>query len=94
MYEPRVTRRPGGLGFWTDFLTQFVLPVGATTAGALTTRFIARPSSPSQEDVERQIKLQHQLEIERMLVQQQQTGQVASFALPAIGILALVMLLR
>lgn len=88
-------RRDSGLGFaWMPILTGLVLPVGATVSSALATRFISRPSSPSQEEIERQIKLQHQLEIERMLVQQRQTEQVASFALPAIGILALVMLLR
>lgn len=86
-----------GLGL-APWIIPVLTSVGATVAGALTTRLLSGPSSPSQKDIEAQMKLQTQLDIQRMMaaqqVQQQQTSELGSYLLPALGVVALVMLLR
>lgn len=80
--------------WWLSYL---VLPIGASVGGALATKYIVG-GSPSQKDIEKQMKLQQQLEIQRMVqqqaVQSQQTQEVGSYLLPALGVVALVMLLK
>lgn len=98
MYSQRVAYRnvhrdADGLGI-APWLVDLIVGVGGSVSSAVATRLISRPSSPSQKEIEDQIRLQHQLEIERMLMQQQQTEQVAKYALPLVGLVALVMLLR
>ena len=100
MYTP-LERDRAGLGFvvpWDQLLSSVILPIGATAGGALATRLIAGSSSPSQKDIEAQLKLRAQLDIQRMQAQQhtqqQQTESLMRYALPAAGVFALVMLLR
>ena len=66
-------RDRAGLGFipFSQLLETIILPIGATAGGALATRLIAGSSSPSQKDIEAQLKLQAQLDIQRMQAQQQ-----------------------
>lgn len=97
MYAPRTF--PGsvassdGLGFpiWAIGL---ITSVGATVAGALATRWISKPGSEQQRQVEAQIKAQQEMEIRRMMMEQQTTQQTMSLAVPVLGGLALIMLLR
>jgi hypothetical protein len=82
-------------------LPVFVIPLVAAVAGAFAgpaaARLFSGPSSTSQEAVEKQIKLQHELEIKRMLeqsrIQSQQVDQLAPLVLPALGLFALVAVL-
>lgn len=87
-------RRPvDGLGVLPVWVIPLITAGGAATA-TIASALIMRPSSPKQEAIESQIKLQHELEIKRMLAQQQQTEQLMPYVLPAVGVVALVMLLR
>lgn len=83
-----------GLGI-ADWVIPLITSVGASVGGALATKLIL---SPKKKDVEAQMKLQTQLDIQRMMagqqIQQQQTAEVGSYLLPALGVVALVMLLR
>lgn len=92
MYAREAVSR-GGLG-----LPAWVVPAIVAGAGAggtiLAAKIAAGASTPKQEDIERQIRLQHQLELERAMVGQQQFERTSSLLMPAIGVLALVMLLR
>jgi len=88
-------REPEGLGMaW--FIPIIAAAVSAFAAPAAV-RLFSGPSSTSQKAVEAQIKLQHELEIKRMLEQQkiqtQQVGQLASYAPLALGALVLVAVL-
>jgi hypothetical protein len=91
-----MVRQPDGLGLL------WFIPIIAAIAGAVgsaaATRLISGPSSPSQRQIEEQMRLQQRLEIERMLeqerVQQRGTEQIVSYAPLALGAVALVMLLR
>jgi hypothetical protein len=92
----RPVKEPDGLGiFW---LIPILVAAAASVGTAAATRLISGPSSPSQKQVEAQLKLQQQLEIERMVqqqqLQQQQVQQLAKYALPALGLVALVAVLR
>lgn len=67
----------------------------ATAGGAVASALVSRASrSSEQKEIEKQIKLQHELEIQRMLVEQQSTGQAMSYAVPLLGGLVLLMFLR
>lgn len=83
-----------GLGL-APWIIPIVASVGSSVAGALATKWLL---SPKQKDIEAQMKLQTQLDIQRMMagqqIQQQQTADVGSYLVPALGVLALVMLLR
>lgn len=96
MYSPTLRRAPEGLGLpFEQILTDFILPVGATVGGALATRLITGPSTPSQKDIEAQMKLQTQLEIQRMMAAEQSTSDLAKSLLPVGAVvLGLVLLLR
>lgn len=86
-----------GLGFG-PLVAGIIAAIVSAAGSAAAQRLISGPSSPSQKQVEAQLKLQSQLEIRRMLeqsrIQQQQTDQIAKYALPLLGIAAVVMLLR
>lgn len=86
-----------GLGI-ADWIVPLITSVGGAVGGAIATRAILGRPSPSQKEVEKQIRLQQELEIQRMLEQQriqsQQTQELGGYLLPAVGILALVMLMR
>lgn len=90
-------RKPEGLGL-APWIVPLLVSIGGTAGGAFATRLIAGPSSPSQKDLEEQIRLQHRLEIQRQMqaaaIQRQQTAQLGSYLMPALGVAALVMLLR
>lgn len=92
----RPAREPEGLG--VAWLIPLIISLVTATGGAVATRLISGPSSPSQKRVEAQLKLQQQLEIQRMheqqKIQQQQTEQLGQYVLPALGLVALVMVLR
>ena len=79
-------------------LPAFVIPLiailGGATATIVSAKIMAGASTPKQEEIEKQIRLQHQLELERRAMEQQQTQQTASFLMPVVGVLALIMLLR
>lgn len=89
-------REPEGLG--VAWFIPIIAAAVSAFGGVAAQRLIHGPSSTSQKAVEEQIKLQHQLEIQRMLEQQkiqaQQTDQLSRYALPALGLVALVALLR
>ena len=94
MYSARQTE---GLGFAFDFgkiLTDVIIPVGGTIGSAFAVKLISGPSGPSQKEIEKQIRLQQQFEIQKAVMQQQQTRELMQYALPAAGLVALVMLLR
>lgn len=95
MYVMRA-RNPEGLGL--PWFIPVIAAIGASTGSALAHRLISGPSSPSQKDIEKQLKLEQQLEIERQMqaaaIQQQQTEQLGKLLMPALGLVALVMLLR
>lgn len=97
MYVLRPAREPEGLGI-APWLIPLIIGIATSAGGAVATRLISGPSSPSQRQVEAQLRLQQQLEIQRMQeqqrIQQQQTAQLAQYALPALGLVAVVMLLR
>lgn len=93
MYGPAL-RQPDGLGGFADILANVILPVGGAIGGALATRLVMGPSTPSQKDLEAQMKLQTQLDIQRSMVQQQQTMEFAQYLVPAAAILGLVLILR
>jgi hypothetical protein len=89
-------REPDGLGvLW---FIPIIVAVAAAAGSAAATRLISGPSSPSQRQIEEQMRLQQRLEIERMLeqerIQRGQTEQIVSYAPLALGAVALVMLLR
>lgn len=92
----RPTREPDGLGL--AFIPMLILSLAGAIGSAAATRLISGPSSPSQKQIESQLKLQQQLEVERMIqeqqLQQQQVSQLAQYALPALGLVALVAVLR
>lgn len=92
----RPRREPEGLGL--PWFIPIIAAVAGTVGSAAASRLISGPSSPSQKDIEEQIKLQHQLEIQRMFeqqrIQQQQVQQLSSVALPALALIGLVMILR
>lgn len=96
MYVVRRAREPEGLG--VAWLIPLIVGIATSVGGAAATRLISGPSSPSQKQIEEQLKLQQQLEIQRMLeqerIQRQQVEQISKLAIPAIGAVALVMLLR
>lgn len=94
--RPTFGREPEGLGlFW---LIPIIAAAAGTIGSAVATRLISGPSSPSQKQIEEQLKLQQRLEIEKMVtqqqLQQQQVEQIKQLAIPALGIAAVVMLLR
>lgn len=89
----RSRQEPDGLG-----IAPFIIPlitVLAGVGGTIAAARISRPRSPSQMERERLLRLQTQLEIDRTMAQQQQTGQfISRYALPAAGMLGLAFLLR
>lgn len=97
MYAPRSFPGPvassDGLGFpiWAIGL---ITSIGATVAGALATKLITKPGSAEQKQIEAQIKAQQQLEVQRLMMEQQTAQQTMSLAVPVLGGLALIMLLR
>lgn len=86
-----------GLGI-ADWIVPLLTSVGGAVGGAVATRLIIGPSSPSQKEIEKQLKLQAQLDTQRAIQQQaiqsQQVQEVGSYLVPAVAILGLVMLLR
>jgi hypothetical protein len=90
-------REPDGLGI-APVIIGIIAAVASAAGSAVATRLISGPSSPSQRQIEEQMRLQQRLEIERMLeqerVQQRGTEQIVSYAPLALGAIALVMLLR
>lgn len=92
----RPAREPEGLG-----IVPWLIPIIAAVAGAFGTAGAARlfsgPSSTSQKAVEEQIKLQHELEIKRMLeqerIQREQGEQLKDYVPLALGALVLVAVL-
>lgn len=72
----------------------FIIAAAATIGGSVLAAKIAAGAGPNQQEIEAQIRLQQQLQIERQTLEHEQTLQTASFLLPAVGALALVMLLR
>jgi uncharacterized membrane-anchored protein YhcB (DUF1043 family) len=91
-----MVKEPDGLGL--AWFIPIIVAIAGSVGGAVATRLISGPSSPSQRQIEEQMRLQQRLEIERMLeqeqVQQRQTEQIVSYAPLALGAVALVMLLR
>ncbi len=88
----RSRREPDGLGIVP--LVAGIIVAVAGVGGTIAASYIARPRSPSQMERERLLRLQAQLEIDRMTAQQQQTESLMRYALPVAGVLALVTLLR
>lgn len=86
-------RTGDGLGIAPAVLAIILAGIGGAST-ILATRLAAGASSPKQKDIERQIRLQHQLDLERRAFEQKQTEQMGKFLLPAVGAFALVMLLR
>lgn len=66
----------------------------ATIGGSVLAAKIGAGAGPDQQEIEAQIRLQQQLQIEQQTLAHEQTLQTAGFLLPAVGVLALVMLLR
>jgi hypothetical protein len=92
-----MVKEPDGLGI-APIVIGIIAAIATAAGSAVATRLISGPSSPSQRQIEEQMRLQQRLEIERMLeqeqVQQRQTEQIVSYAPLALGAVALVMLLR
>lgn len=85
-----------GLGI-APWIIPLVGSIGASVAGALATKYIVGGSGPSQKEVEKQMKLQQQEEIRRMVQAQAERArgeETGGYLLPALGVVALVMLLR
>lgn len=92
----RPPREPDGLGL--AWLVPLIVSIAGAFGSAAATRLISGPSSPSEKQIEAQLKLTQQLEIQKMVqqqqLQQQQIQQLAQYALPALGLVALVAILR
>jgi len=86
-----------GLGI-ADWVIPLLASIGGTVGGAVATRLLVGPSTPTQREVEAAIKAQTRADIERMYagsqIQQQQVEELGPYLVPALGVLALVMLLR
>ena len=70
------------------------ITAAASIGGSALAAKIASGAGPDQKEIEAQIRLQQQLQIEQQTLAHEQTIQTAGFLLPAVGALALVMLLR
>lgn len=91
-----VATTPGGLGISPAALA--IIGIAASTGGSILAARLSRPRTPSQRDLEEQLRLQTELEIQRMQaaqqVQSQHTSELGRYLVPAAAVLALVMLLR
>ncbi len=84
--------RGDGLGIAPIIIA--AIAAAASIGGSALAAKIAAGAGPDQEEFEAQIRLQQQLQIEQQALAHEQTLQTAGFLLPAVGVLALVMLLR
>lgn len=86
------TARGDGLGVLPIVFA--LIAAGATIGGTVLAAKIMAGAGPDQKEIEAQLRLQQQLQIEQQTLAHEQTIQTTGFLLPAVGALALVMLLR
>lgn len=83
-----------GDGLGVVWFVPLIIAAAASVGGTLLAAKISAGAGPSQKEIEAQIRLQQQLQIEQQTLAHEQTIETAGFLLPAVGALALVMLLR